>query len=82
MKFLETILNQDLKMISDWLKAANRLSLNVDKSKLILFKSKRKRFDNNNFSFKINGCKMEPTNHVKYLGLYLDENLSYIVHIN
>ena len=25
---------------------------------------------------------MEPTNHVKYLGLYLDENLSWSVHIN
>ena len=62
-------------MTSDWLKA-NRLSLNVDKSKIILFKSKRKRFDNNKFSIKINGCKMEPTNHVKYLGLYLGKNLS------
>ena len=39
-------------------------------------------FDNNNFSIKINGCKMEPTNHVKYLGLYLDETLSWSVHIN
>ena len=81
MKSLETVLNQDLKMTSDWLKG-NRFSLNVDNSELILFKSKRKRFDNNNFSIKINGRKMEPTNHVKYLGLYLDENLSWSVHIN
>ena len=35
MKSLETVLNQDLKMTSDWLKA-NILSLNVDKSKLII----------------------------------------------
>ena len=81
MKSLEPVLNQDLKMTSDWLKG-NRLSLNVDNSELILFKSKRKRFDNNNFSIKINGRKMEPTNHVKYLGLYLDEKLSWSVHIN
>ena len=79
MKSLETVLNQDLKTTSDWLKA-NRLSLNIDKSKLILFKSKRKRFNNNNISIKINGCKMEPSNHVKYLGLHLD--LSWNDHIN
>ena len=81
MKSLETVLNQDLKTTSDWLKA-NRLSLNIHKSKLILFKSKRKRFDNNNISIKINCCKMEPTNHVKYLGLHLHKNLSWNVHIN
>ena len=81
MKSLETVLNQDLKTTSDWLKAT-RLSLNIDKSKLILFKSKRKRFDNNNISIKINGCKMEPSNHVKYLGLHLDKNLSWNVDIN
>ena len=32
MKSLETVLNQDLKIMSDWPKA-NRLCLNVDKSK-------------------------------------------------
>ena len=81
MKSLETVLNQDLKLTSDWLKA-NRLSLNVDKSKLIIFKSKQKRFDNNNFSIKLNGSKIEPTDHVKYLGIYLDKNLSWDVQVN
>ena len=40
-KSLETVLNHDLNIVSDWLKA-NRLSLNAKKSKLIIFKSKRK----------------------------------------
>ena len=40
-KSIETVLNCDLKLISDGLKA-NRLSLNVDKSKLLMFKSKKK----------------------------------------
>ena len=81
MKSLETVLNQDLKLTSDWLKA-NRLSLNVDKTKLLIFKSKQKRLDNNNFSIKINGSKIEPTDHVKYLGLYLDKNLSWNAQVN
>ena len=31
-------------------------------------------FGNNDISIKLNGCKLVPTNHVKYLGLYLDKN--------
>ena len=79
-KTLETILNYDLKTVTDWLQA-NRLSLNVDKSKLIIFKSKQKRLSNT-FSIKLNGSKLEPTDNVKYLGLYIDQNLSFDFHIN
>ena len=53
-------MNHELKLVSDWLKA-NRLSLNVYKSKLIIFKSKQKQFDNDNFLIKINDCKIEFT---------------------
>ena len=31
---------------------------------------------------KLNGVRLVPTKHVKYLGLYLDENLSFDTHIN
>ena len=81
MKSLETVLNCELKIISDWLNA-NRLSLNVNKSKLIIFKSKRKIINTDNFSIKLNGCKLVSTDNVKYLGLYLDKNLSFDYHIN
>ena len=80
-KSLETVLNHDLKIVSDWLKA-NRLSLNVKKSKLIIFKSKRKIVPPKSFSIKLNGYTLEPTDNVKYLGLYLDQNLSFDYHIN
>ena len=39
MKTMETILNHELKLCTEWLKT-NRLSLNADKSKFIIFKSK------------------------------------------
>ena len=80
-KSLETVLNYDLKIVSDWLNA-NRLSLNVKKSKLIMFKSKRKVISPESFSIKLNGFKLEPTENVKYLGLHLDQNLSFDYHIN
>ena len=41
-KTIETVLNNDLRTVTDWLQA-NRLSLNVDKSKLMIFKSKQKK---------------------------------------
>ena len=70
------VLNRDLNITCDYLKA-NKLCLNVDKSKLLIFESKQKKFDNNDISIKLNGCKLVPTDHVKYLGLQLDKNLSW-----
>jgi len=79
-KTLETNLNYDLKRLNQWL-YANRLSLNIDKSKLLLFHSKynKKKFDIN---IKMKGIKLTPSSSVKYLGLYLDDNLSWDYHIN
>ena len=81
LKTLETILNTDLKSISDWLKA-NRLSLNVDKSKLLIFRSKQRKLDLNYISIKMEGSRLIPCENVKYLGLYLDKNLSWDFHVN
>ena len=79
-KTLETVLNCDLKKISDWLKA-NRLSLNIKKSKLILFQKKQSNFDNKCISIKIDGRKLDPADSVKYLGVYIDKFVSWDFHI-
>ena len=79
-KTLETVLNCNLKRISDWLKA-NRLSLNIKKSKLILFQKKQSNFDNKSISIKLDGCKLEQTDNVKYLGVYIDKFVSWDFHI-
>ena len=79
-KTLETVLNCDLKKISDWLKA-NRLLLNVKKSKLLLFQKKQSKLDTNCISIKLNGCKLDPTDNVQYLGVYIDKFLSWDCHI-
>ena len=44
LKTIESILNYDLKCASIWFRA-NRLSLNVSKSKLLFFHSKQKKID-------------------------------------
>ena len=80
-KTLETDLNVDLKATSEWLKA-NRLSLNVKKSQLIIFHSKLKKVNITTFSIKFEGIKLIPSKYVKYLGVYIDENLSWSAHVN
>ena len=80
-KTLETDLNTDLKATSEWLKA-NRLSLNIKKSHLIIFHSKSKKVDFTSFLIKLEGSKLKPSKYVKYLGIYIDENLSWRAHIN
>ena len=73
-------MNYDLKSLSEWLKS-NRLSLNVGKTKLLIFRSKNNKTPLNNISIKIQGVKIIPSTHVKYLRVYVDEYLSWNYHI-
>ena len=82
LKTLGSDLNHDLKLCSEWLNA-NRLSLNVDKTKLLLFHSKKKKKKMDyEICIKINGSKLNPSDHVKYLGIFLDKNLAWDYHIS
>ena len=79
-KTLESVLDYDLKLCVEWLKV-NRLSLNVEKSKLLIFQTRNRITDYDNISIKLDGCKLFPTDHVKYLGLNLDKFLNWDYHI-
>ena len=65
--------NRDLKNLCQWLKA-NRLSLNVKKNELIIFRQKKKPL-NYSVKLKLNGKRLFPTSSVKYLGVFLDQHL-------
>ena len=79
-KSLETFLNTELKTAATWLKA-NRLSLNIKKSKFLLIHSKRKKVLNHQLSVKLDGNKMALENSVQYLGMTIDNNMSWDNHI-
>ena len=81
LKSIETVLNCDLKSISEWLKS-NRLSLNVDKSKLLMFKSKQRMLNSDSISIKLGGVKLIPADGVKYLSLHFDKYLSWDLQTN
>ena len=72
--------NLDLRNINCWLKA-NKISLNTAKTEFVIFKSKSKRLDVIP-SLKLDGKRIYPSQSVKYLGVYLDENLCWKSHVD
>ena len=54
--------------------------MNVDKTDIILFRSKNKKVEKK-LNFRINGQKIIPTTHTKYSGILLDQHLSWDQHL-
>ena len=77
---LENVVNTELAKISDWL-SANRLSLNVAKSKLLYFTNKN-RNSLKDIKIQINGETLKEVADAKYLGVYMDNKLNWNVHTN
>ena len=71
---LETILNVELEMGSQWL-YANKLSLNIEKTSFVVFHSPQRIAHKLNLS--ISSMSMKSVNQVKYLGLIFDSNLNW-----
>ena len=70
------ILNAELSKI------ANKLSLNVSKSKLLVFSNRYTAVDANHTNIYINGEKLEEVDHAKYLGALIDNKLNWAYQIN
>ena len=79
-KSIETVVNYELKKLVQWLKA-NKLSLNKIKTEMIIFHAFSKWLPTG-FWIKINKHKLIPSSYVKYLGLYIDDTLSWKYYIN
>ena len=75
LQILSKRINKDLSNLSNWLKT-NKLSLNIKKTELVLFRPKKLKLDHS-FKFKIDGKRLIPIHSVKYLGVLLDEHMSW-----
>ena len=74
------LVNVDLKNLVNWLNS-DKISLNVKKTEMVIFKSKLKKFEGD-LKIKLCGKRLHPTESVKYLGVKIDTNLSWQYHIN
>ena len=74
----ERDINSELEKVNTWLKL-NKLSLNVQKTKLMVFHRKQKQVDEINVQ--INGTQIERVESFNFLGIMMDENLTWKSHI-
>ena len=79
-KKLNKLVNADLKHLVHWLNA-NKISLNVKKTEMVIFKSKQKKFEGD-LKIKLCGKRLYPAESVKYLGVKIDTTLSWQHHVN
>ena len=76
---LEAEINKELEQVNTWLKV-NKLSLNVGKTKMMIFHRKRKHIPE--LKVLIDGCNIECVNSFNFLGIMLDQGLSWNNHVD
>ena len=69
-----------MKNLTVWLNT-NKISLNAEKTKLVIFKHQRKKLDTE-IKIKLNIKRLYPSQSVEYLGIKIDQNLNWKDHIN
>ena len=77
---MEIEVNISLDNIANWLKA-NKLTLNVKKSNLLVFGSRKNGKEKSPVKLFINDEELEQKDFAKYLGVYFDKQLSWSKHI-
>ena len=72
---LESKINKELDNIHVWL-CANKLSLNIEKSNFVIFHPYQKNHDLD-INLSIPGGYLKKVDHIKYLGAFIDSQLSW-----
>ena len=73
-------INVELNNIQEWL-SMNKLSLNVKKTKFMIFHYRQRNIDDLILDLQINSETIERVTGFNFLGLTLDENLNWNAHI-
>ena len=74
------IVNHELKTIVSWLNS-NKMSLNVDKTHFMIFKSQSKKVSREK-NIIINGSQISEVTSTKFLGVMIDSHLTWKPHID
>ena len=90
-KKVQDQVNLDLKYLSNWLKA-NKIALNASKTEVIIFRHKNKPLMYRKtptdplvpwkLKIKLEGKLIQPSTHVKYVGVLLDSHLEWKYHVD
>ena len=79
LKKLEKTMNKELRKLTLWL-SLNRLALNISKTNFVISRSQQKKIDYN-VTLIMNRKAIEQKKFVKYLGLLVDEHLTWDEHL-
>ena len=82
-KDFETLIcrtNTTLNLVTKWF-YVNKLSLNVDKTNFMIYHTKKRKRNNADINVKINNCNIGQVCKVKFLGVWMDEQLTWKSHI-
>ena len=74
-------INIEMPQIMEWLKS-NKLHINVNKTVAMLFHTRQKRFNIDETSIVIDGNIIPFTTNTMFLGINIDNNLTWKAHIN
>lgn len=77
---LQANVNDELNHINTWL-CANKLSLNIEKSNFVIFRPYQRKLPID-INLNIRGKNLKQVEHVKYLGVFIDSNLSCKIHVD
>ena len=80
LKQLNEIIQIEMNKITDWLEA-NKLSINTDKTKFIIFRSKNKKLKDN-IKISISNELIKQVKTTTFLGIAIDECLTWRDHLN
>ena len=76
----QQVLNNELKSVHLWL-SANKLTLNVNKSRYMLF-SKHKNTQMAKLNLQINNNNIQSTSELNFLGLHINTKLNWDTHVD
>ena len=80
LNYLSAIVNNELSKVSRWLKL-NKLTLNLSKTNFILFRPRQKKLPHL-LEIKIDNTSIQQVSSTKFLGVIINENLTWVDHIN
>lgn len=75
---LQTHVMAELPRISSWF-LENKLTLNSNKTKYVVFRSRRNNVDTSQINIRLNNSPIQEVDSFKYLGLIIDQHVHYYI---